>query len=500
MKNSKLMKPFMTVIAASVMVMIAMPATVIAQEDFAAGEKTFSTQIGTLEFNNGYASTETSKLLYDRMDFQRAVQVYLWSLPYVSMRALHEEFVRLGGGKVNALPIFENRLKPNTIVFTGNATTIYGFNTFVMEKDQPVVIDVPPDVLGGINNAWQQPISDVGTPGPDKGNGGKYLIVPPDYEGELPSEGYHVFHSDTYLTFWLMRAFTDGGGNEVAVNKLKKVRVYPLAQEDNPPSMDYIPMTDKGADFGYPITKGYFEMLARGMKEENWREEDKHMHGMMVELGMKPGENLEPDTRMRGILAEAEIVGNAMANNISFTSRDPRRLVWPDREYAYIFIGGEASFAKPTHHMIESRINFTHQAFSSYNSAILKIVGAGSQYFFTARDADGNILDGGERYRLHITKDVPARNFWSLAVYDAGTRSMIDNETGLTQIDTFHNFQRNDDGSVDLYMGPAPPEGKENNWIQTIPGRGFFIYFRLFGPEEEFFDGTWKLADIERVK
>ena len=469
-------------------------------QDFAAGEKTFETQIGKLEFNNGYASPETSKLLYDRLDFQRAVQVYLWALPYMSFQALHEEFVRIGAGKVNSLPIFENRVKPNTVIFTANSTTIYAMNTFIMEKEQPVVIEVPPDVLGGINNAWQQPIVDVGAPGPDKGKGAKYLIVPPGYEGDLPSEGYHIYHNDTYKTFWLMRAFTDGGGNEVAVNKLKNIRAYPLAQKDSPSSMDFIPMTEKGADFGYPITTGYFEMLARGMKDENWREADKHMHGMMVELGMRPGEDFNPDARMKEILAEAEIVGNAMASNISFTSRDPRRLVWPDREYAYIFIGGEASFEKPTHHMIDSRINFTHQAASSYNSAILKIVGAGSQYFFTARDADGQTLDGAKQYKLRVTKDVPARNFWSLAVYDAGTRSMIDNKTGLTQIDTFHEFQRNSDGSVDLYMGPTPPKGKEDNWIQTIPGRGFFIYFRLFGPEKEFFDGTWKLADIELVK
>ena len=493
----KLVKPLLAALAAVAMVM---PATLFAQEDFAAGERTFETKIGRLAFNNGYATPDTSALLYDRMDFQRAVQVYLWSLPFVSMQALHEGLVRQGGGKINALPIYENRMKPNTVVFTANATTIYGFNAFVVEKDQPVVIEVPPDVLGGINNGWQQPVSDVGAPGPDRGEGGKYLIVPPGYEGELPSDGYHVFRNDTFMTFWLMRAFTDGGGNEVAVNKLRKIRAYPLAQADDPPSMDFIPMTERGANFGYPLTEGYFEMLTRGMRDENWREEDKHMHGMMVELGMKPGEDFAPDARMEGILAEAEIVGNAMASNISFSSRDPQRLVWPDREYAYIFIGGVASFEKPTHHMIESRINFTHQAFSSYNSAILKIVGAGSQYFFTARDADKGTLDGGQHYRLRVSQDVPARNFWSLAVYDTGTRSMIDNETGLTQIDTFHDFQRNDDGSVDLYMGPTPPEGKEGNWIQTIPGRGFFVYFRLFGPEEEFFDGSWKLDDIEKVK
>ena len=495
MNATKLPQSILATIAIAVLA-----TTAFAEDDFAAGKKKFKTQIGKLEFSNGYASPETSKLLYDRLDFQRATQVYLWALPYVSFQAIHETFVRIGGGKINSLPIFENKLLPNTVIFTANSTTIYGMNTFIMEKDQPVVIEVPPDVLGGINNAWQQPIVDVGAPGPDRGKGTKYLIVPPGYQGELPSKGYHVYHNDTYKTFWLMRAFTDGGGNEVAVNKLKKARVYPLAQKDSPSSMDFVPLTEKGANFTYPITKGYFEMLARGMKDENWREEDKHMHGMMVELGMKPGEDFKPDARMKKILAEAEIVGNAMASNISFNSRDPDRLVWPDREYAYIFIGGEAAFEKPTHHMIESRINFVHQAASSYHSAILKIVGAGSQYFFAGRDADGKDLEGAKLYKLRISKDVPARNFWSVVVYDSGTRSMIQNETGSAQIDTFNKFQRNEDGSVDLYMGPKAPEGMEDNWIQTIPGRGFFIYFRLYGPEKEFFDGTWKLADIERVK
>jgi len=131
---------------------------------------------------------------------------------------------------------------------------------------------------------------------------------------------------------------------------------------------------------------------------------------------------------------------------------------------------------------------------------ILKIVGVGSQYFASQTDADGDYLDGSKRYKLHLSKDVPAKNFWSLVVYDAKSRSMIINDQRRVQIDTFDKYKRNADGTVDLYMGPTPPMGYESNWIQTNPGTGFFIYFRLYGPEEEFFDGTWKLDDIVKTK
>jgi len=467
---------------------------------FAQGSSSIDTPIGKLDFFNGYPTDATSNQLYDRMDFQRAVQVYLWAIPYVSFQSIHEEFQRLGAGDVNSLPIFENRLLPNTCVFTGNGTTIYSLNTFMLNPGEPVVLEVPAGrVLGMINNAWQQPLEDIGLPGPDRGKGGSYLILPPGFDGKVP-DGYHSVQSDSYKILWLIRAFTDGKGDEFAVKKLKEIRIYRLSEKANPPEMNTINMSPLGAQFSYPSTEGYFEMMVRGLQSEYPRVEDKNMLGIMAELGMKSGKSFQPDDRMRKILDQAQQVGDAMAVNISFNSRNPEKYVWSDREYAYVFLGGVPSFEKNTHHMIDSRINFAYQAASTAKSMILKIVGVGSQYFASQTDADGDYLDGSKRYKLHLSKDVPAKNFWSLVVYDAKSRSMIINDQRRVQIDTFDKYKRNADGTVDLYMGPTPPMGYESNWIQTNPGTGFFIYFRLYGPEEEFFDGTWKLDDIVKTK
>jgi hypothetical protein len=479
---------------------LALLSGIASAQDFAKGANSFDTPIGKLDFVNGYPTDATSKQLYDRMDFQRAVQAYLWAIPYVSFQSFHEEFQRHGAGELNSLPIYENRLLPSTGVYTGNGTTIYSLNTFMLKPGEPVVLEVPAGgVLGMINNAWQQPLEDIGLPGPDRGKGGSYLILPPAFDGKVP-DGYHVVQSDSYKIYWLIRGFTGGKGDEFAVNKLKEIRLYRLSEKANPPAMNAINMSPRGAQFGYPTTDGYFEMLARGLQSEYPREEDKNMLGILAELGIEPGKPFQPDARIRKILDQAEQVGNAMAVNISFNSRNPEKKVWPDREYAYVFLGGVSSFEKDTHHMIDSRINFAHQALSTAKSMTLKIVGAGSQYFAAQTDADGDYLDGSKHYKLHLSKDVPAKNFWSLVVYDVGSRSMIINDQGRVQIDTFDKFKRNADGTVDLYVGPTPPKDLESNWIQTNPGTGFFVYFRLYGPEEEFFDGTWKLDDLEKIK
>jgi hypothetical protein len=253
-----------------------------------------------------------------------------------------------------------------------------------------------------------------------------------------------------------------------------------------------------GLDLTYPVKERYFEMLARAVQNEYPRPEDKNMLGIMAELGIETGKPFAPDARMARIFEQAAKVGNAMAVNISFNSRFPGAKVWPDRDYVFVFLGGTPSFETDTRHMIDPRVNFAHQAFSTARSMNQEVVGQGSAYFAGAKDSSGAWLNGSHTYRLHVPEDVPARTFWAVNVYDTGTRSMIDTDQGIPGLDDSDDLERNRDGSVDIFMGPDAPAGKEANWIQTIPDRGFFIYFRLYGPEEEWFDRSWKLDDIER--
>jgi len=124
--------------------------------------------------------------------------------------------------------------------------------------------------------------------------------------------------------------------------------------------------------------------------------------------------------------------------------------------------------------------------------------GLGQAYLGSYSDTDGHWLDGGKSYTLHVPADVPAKLFWSATVYSIDTRCLIDNEQGRGDRGSRDpDLVVNEDGSVDLYYGPTAPEGKESNWVQTIPGRHWFSYFRFYGPLEPYFDRTWKLGDIE---
>ncbi len=464
--------------------------------NFAIGKNSFDSKIGNILFNNGYPDDATSELLYNEMDFQRAVQVYLWSLPLVSMRAAHEGN-RQAGASDQSPAIWENLLFPNTLVFTGNNSTLYTINTIYLDKNDPLIIEIPGEnVLGMINNAWQQPLEDLGIPGPDKGKGGKYLILPPDYKGEVPTN-YFAIQSDTYLVYYLLRAFESG---QKGVDKLKQVRVYRLSQKDSPPEMKPFKANENDINLTYPVEKGYFEMLSRAIFGENARIVDKNMSGIMAELGLHYDKPFKPNERMKEIFNNAEKVGNAMASNISFNSRNPKKKVWNDRQYSYVFLDNTPSFENDKLQLLDSRINFAHQAFSTGKSMTLELVGAGSKYFAAYQDEQGNWLDGSNSYTLHIEEGIPARNFWAVTVYDAGTRSMIATEQNRPELGSKFNLNLNSDKSIDIIFGPTRPNDPKVNWIQTIPNKGFFIYFRLYGPEQAWYDGSWKLNDIEKIK
>jgi len=131
---------------------------------------------------------------------------------------------------------------------------------------------------------------------------------------------------------------------------------------------------------------------------------------------------------------------------------------------------------------------------------VTKIVGAGSQYAWTDRDGEGRYLKGDKNYKLNIPANAPAKDFWSVVVYDPQTRSQL--QTGQpfpSRNNQKDKFVENADGSVDLFFGPKAPKGKENNWIQTVPGKGWFAILRLYGPLEPWFDKTWRPGEIELV-
>jgi hypothetical protein len=452
-----------------------------------------------LPFPENFPSAEAAKTLIDEMLFQRACQVVLWSLPAMSVYAMKKGSEAAFGAGSNVLVVWKDRLSAKTLISTPNSDVIYALGYLDLASEGPTVVEVPPRQQGILDDFWQRPITDVGYVGPDGGEGGKYLLLPPDYEGEVP-DGYHVFTSRTFnvLVFW--RAFIEDGDTSTPVALVEQTRIYPLSQAGDPPEMVFPNGSGVSADMLFPKDHRYFEMLAEFVQREYVGPEDWAMRGMMASLGIVQGEPFEPDERMGDILTAAADVGLKMAAAIRFGDYLPGTRYYEDRQWHNVLNVFDVEFNEDTFLNLDARVGMFTIGYSSSPAMVMEMVGKGSKYPFAYRDAVGDYLSGSGRYRLHVPADVPAANFWSITLYDAANASGLDNGQSFPSIGSLDDLAYNADGSVDLYFGPDEPEGvPSSNWLRTVPGRGWFTLFRLYSPTERFFDKSWKPNDFEKL-
>ena len=381
------------------------------------------TRLGKLDFENDYVTEETAAKLREELQFQAAVQTYLWSFPIANVMSLRDGH-RAVGIKNTAIPIFEDYLTPKTVVPTGNQSTIYAYNILTL-GEEPMVLVVPPDVVGFVGDAWQRPQGDLGRPGPDRGEGGKYLLVPPGYEGEIPSEGYYIEPCATKNVFWLLRAFVYDGDTEATIKNLKQAKLYPLSNPEAP--QEYLNGSKMPAYCIPPRGGEYYDLIAKALNEETVQAHDRVMMGMASILGIEKGKPFNPDEKTRVILEEAEKVAFAMNATLSFESVAPTAPAYPgtDSKWEFCFQTNSPSFDAEHRLELYERAAFTHQAMTGANAMVLKLRGKGSKYIFTSRDSDGNHLDGSHSYKLNVPANIPAKEFWEVCVYDAKTRSII---------------------------------------------------------------------------
>jgi hypothetical protein len=453
------------------------------------------TRLGKLEFEGGFATPETAVKLREELKFQAAVQTFLWSFPLANVIGLREGH-RAVGIKNTAIPIFEDFLTPKTLVPTGNQSTVYAYNVLTL-GDEPMVLEVIPDVVGFIADAWQRPQGDLGRPGADRGKGGKYLLVPPGYEGELPTQGYHVVRCATYNVFWLVRAFLEDGDNKAAAQSLRGMKLYPLSKPNTP--QEYLNASQRPANSIPPHGLAYWELVAKGLQEEPVQPHDRAMMGMASLIGLEKGKPFKPDEGTRSILIEAEKVGFAMNTTLSFESEVEGAVAYENRQWEFCFLTESPSFDAEHRLELYERAAFTHQAMTGAFAMVLSLRGKGSKYLVTSRDSTGAHLDGSRSYTLNIPANVPVEEFWSVCVYDAETRSILDTGRPKSSVNSYSDLPVNEDGSVDVHFGPEPPASGETGWIKTEPGEGFFTYFRFYGPKEPFYDKSWKLNDVVKV-
>jgi len=463
--------------------------------------RTIETRFGSFDFKQGFPTPKTAEDLFEFRTFYRAVEVFTQNTFGVSMYAMRKAYADVGAGKANQVLIWMDRMNAKSVFLTANSETVYAFTFLDLKGDGPTVIECPPKVLGILDDMWCRYIGDMGLMGPDKGAGGKFLVLPPGYKGNVP-DGYYVMQSKTYGVWVVMRGGLVDNKPDVANALYKKhLKVYPLAKAANPDPTELINASNIPMDTVHSENYHYLVELGDLVANEHPDALEDLQKFLLASIGMEFGKPFNPDSKTKAILEEAVQVGGAMlrANMWNYTGDD--KWIYPvgERKWWNPFVGGKYTFDP------DGYINYDGQAFfAAYATGITpamasKIVGGGSQYLCGHLDKDGNPFDGGKNYKLHVPGSIPAKNFWSVVVYDSASRSMLANSQKYPSVSTYTNPEINADGSVDIYFGPKAPAGKENNWIETIPGKGWTAIFRLYGPLQPFFDQTWKLNDIERV-
>ena len=452
--------------------------------------------LANLEFSGNYPTAETADVLHKELTFQRAVQSYLWALPAMNMYAMREGQRNAFGDASNILMISKDLIDHNLHYTTGNPDVIYAFAWLDLKKEGPTVVEMPPKLQGLMDDMWHRPLTDIGNAGPDKGKGGKYLVLPPDFEDQTP-EGYFAIKSPTYGVFVFLRAFLVDGKPDEGVALLEKSTIYPLARADNPPGMEFPNLSGVFIDGDFPRGFEYFERLDEFISYETVDREDYAMRGSLAGLGIVKGRPFNPDGEMKALLETAGQVAYKMAATVAYDFR-PTPVVYQDLTWEQVFIGGSPVFEADTHSDMDARIAFFTKAYSTSPGMVIRMPGKGAQYLLNYRDSDGNFLSGDNTYLLHVPSNVPAENYWAVVNYDADTRGLLDNG-GSSSVASNQEMTFNEDGSADIYFGSEPPKDKNANWIKTLPGRGFFTTIRFYSPTEAFFDQTWKPEDVVKV-
>ena len=467
------------------------------------------TRIGTLNFKYGMPDKKTIQTVYDNIDFARAVEVYLNTLPGVSMWTVRNG-QREAGQADNTLMTMDKLMDSTGMYLTPNTVTPQTWLSIDLSKG-PMVLETPPNIIGLVDDMWFRYITDLGMVGPDKNKGGKFLFLPPGYKGEIP-KGYFVFKSKTYGVWAPWRNISVNGEIKPALDNIEKyVRLYPLSEAGK----KHAPLKNMKGSFRKistisPNTDLYWEYLNNLVQEEPAGAAGAEITGQMASIGIVKGKPFKPDARMKKILTEAVAVGNATARAMSFEPRDENAYFYGKKSAWFTGFQGGYNFEDNHARNLDGRVAFHYFATGITPAMEMKLIGAGSQYATAAKDSKGDWLDGGKNYKLTLPANIPQKNFWSITVYDSQTRGLLQTDYPYPAIGAGAGFpdigspngkvQQNKDGSTDLYFGPTAPKGKESNWVQTVPGRGWFNILRLYSPLKPWFDKTWKPGELELVE
>lgn len=437
----------------------------------------------------------------EEIAYQRGVASAIWGIAAVNYQLMFGEMEKLNGG-YNQVVFWPKLLDWKNQTLTPNPDVIYVMPFFNTKDVGPVVLEIPPADSGVFNgsvmNYWQAAIEDVGPGGVDKGKGGKYLILPPDYKDKIPV-GYIPMPSYTYAGYALLRSVLKSGSDAdvaTAVRYAKRVKVYPLSKASNPPATTFIDASNVVYDANIPYDINFFKSLDTMIQAEPWLVRDKAMIEQLRTIGIERGKPFNPDARMQEILTSALKTAKEWLE-YNYMGMPPfyegSQWFFPVSEEFHQNVNRD--FQVPDSYPIDNRgVAYMIAFFSA------KHLGESQYYLLAIRDKDSNPFEGNANYKLHVPPNVPVKQYWSISVYNRATHTFIRNAQWLGRSSQTPGLQKNSDGSVDLYFGPKPPASGESNWIPTDANGRFELLARFYGPEKALFDKSWKMNDVEKLK
>ncbi len=456
--------------------------------------------LGELHFIDGFPTDETVSKTYDYLDTARAVELFLNGMPAASMYGLLNGHAEIGFKANKTIGITESLMNARSLWLTPQTTTPY-VHTEVDVKGGPVVIELATPVIGIIDDAYFDYVADIGLGGADKGKGGKYLLVGQDYKGDIP-KGYFVLKTKAYRHWLLMRIVVQDGNTPKAIEAFKNTfRMYPLAQAKNPEPNEFVNLSDKKYNTIHANDENFYSELNEVIQYEPATAGNPEVLGLAASIGIKKGQPFTPDARMQGILTEAAAIANASARAVLLRPRNKDVFFYPDRQWYSPLAGGSHEFINNGARVLDDRIGFHYYATGITPFMVQPKVGSGSVYEIGATDKNGAPLDGDKMYSVTLPGPIPVKDFWSFMVYDNQTRSILETDQKTGGLDSHaKGLQVEADGTAVVYFGPTAPKGKEANWVQTMPGKGYNVLLRLYGPLQPWFDKSWKPGDFELVK
>ncbi|MGC2766029.1 MAG: DUF1254 domain-containing protein [Candidatus Acidiferrum sp.] len=460
------------------------------------------TPIGRLDFYDGVPTGDTVKIVYDNLDRSRGFGVYLDNLGGVAIHAFLAGLAAQGADAPNKVAIFEQLMDSQAIVLTANTSTLYAFSRTDLANDGPTVIEVPPGMLGFLDDDWERFVGDIGVTGPDRGKGGKYLVLPPGYEGQVP-DGYFLLKPRTNKNFLFLRGSIDKGLQAAAENMTSGIRIYPLKDAAKPAPTTFTNLSGKSFNTLFPNTLAYYEHLNQIIQDEPLDAIDPSQRGAIATIGILKGKPFAPDERMKKLLTEAATLGNATARAITFDPRLDGVYFYPDTDSAWsaFFANRNATFESDGTMQLDAAVLYYFNAGGVTPSMAKTAVGVGSDYAGAYLDAKKQPFDGSKTYKVHLPPNVPVNNFWAVTIYDTQTRSQLQTGQRFPTVGSqTKGIEKNADGSFDIYFSPKAPAGKENNWLQTVPGKSWFVILRMYGPLEPWLNKTWRPSEIALVQ